>query len=83
VPQFLAKNKILTIPQSLYSPDLGLCKFWAFLRLTVGLKGCHFASVEEIKLNAIAGLTTIPNMGFQKFFLHRQDCSSKCVCAEG
>lgn len=62
--QFIAPNKILTIPQSLYSPDHRLFKFWPLLTLTTGLNGCHFASVE-VKLNAVAGLTTIPNNGFQ------------------
>jgi hypothetical protein len=62
--QILAMNKILTIPQSLYSSDLRMFNFWPFLTLTTGLNGCHFASVL-VKLNAIAVLTTIPNSGFQ------------------
>ena len=51
--QFWAPNKILTIPQSLYSPNFRLFNFWPFLTLTTGLNSCHFASVEEVKLQQL------------------------------
>ena len=36
---------IKTVLQLLYSPDLALCNFWLFPKLT----GCRYETIEEIK----------------------------------
>jgi hypothetical protein len=38
VHQFLADKKILTIPQSPYTLDIGPCNFWLFPNLKLGPK---------------------------------------------
>jgi hypothetical protein len=77
--KFLAMNKILTIPQSLYSPVLRLFNFWPFLTLTTGLNGRHLEYVV-VKLNAIAGLTAIPNSGFQNSSRIGRTAQEACMC---
>ena len=36
---------IKTVPQPPYSPDLASCDFWLFPKL----KGCRYATIEELK----------------------------------
>jgi len=49
VQQFLAKKRIPVITQPPYSPDLAPSDFWLFPTLKMGLKGTHFATMEDIK----------------------------------
>jgi hypothetical protein len=68
VQQFLVKNKIPSIPQPPYCPDLTACDFHFFLRVKIGLKVHCFVSIEEIQQHVIAGLTVIPKDSFQGCF---------------
>ena len=49
----------------------------------MGLKGTHFATMEDIKSNATAELWKIPKEAFRRFFQQWKDWWSKCVCAQG
>jgi len=80
VQQFLAEKSILVITQQPYSPDLAPSDFWLFPTLKMGLKGTRFATIEDIKLNAMAELQRIPKEAFHRCFQQWQDQWSKCVC---
>ena len=47
--EFLVKNKIVTMPQPPYSPDVAPADFYLFPKLKTPMKGKHFATIEEIK----------------------------------
>jgi hypothetical protein len=46
----------------------------------MGLKGTNFATMEDIKWNAMAELQKIPKEAFRHCFQQWQDRWSKCVC---
>jgi transposase len=48
------RRNISVITQPPYSPDLAPSDFWLFPTLKMGLKGTHFATMEDIKLNVTA-----------------------------
>jgi hypothetical protein len=68
VQQFLSEKIIPVITQAPYSPDLAPSDFWKFLTLKMGLEGTRFATIEDIKSNATAGLRKIPKEAFLRFF---------------
>jgi transposase len=80
VQQFLAEKSIPIITQPPYSPDLAPSEFWLFPTLKMGLKGTGFATMEDIKSNAMAELRNIPKEAFRWCFQQRQDRWSMCVC---
>ena len=49
--EFLAKNKIVIMPQPLYSPDLAAADFFLFPELKTPRKWKGFATIKEIKAN--------------------------------
>jgi hypothetical protein len=49
VQQFLIMKNIPVITQTLYSMGVALSDFWLFYTLKMGLKGAHFATMENIK----------------------------------
>ena len=83
VQQFLAKKSILVITQPLYPPDLAPSDFWLFPTLKMGLKETRFATMADIKSDAIAKLRKIAKEAFRWCFQQWQDRWSKCVCAQG
>ena len=68
VQQFLTEKNIPVIPQPSYSLDLALSDFWLFPTLKMGLKGTYFATMEDIKSNAMAELQKIPKDAFHCCF---------------
>jgi len=46
----------------------------------MGLKGTGFATMEDIKSNAMAELRKIPEESLRRCFQQWQDRWSKCVC---
>jgi hypothetical protein len=80
VQQFLTEKSIHVITQPPYSPELTPSDFWLFPTVEMGLKGMHFATMEDIKSNALAELWMIPNETFRQCFQQWQDRWSKCVC---
>jgi hypothetical protein len=73
----------IVITQPSYSPDLALSDFWLFPTLKMGLKRTRFATVQDIKWNAMAELWKIPKEAFRRCFQQWQDRWSKSVCAQG
>ena len=49
VPEFLAKNKTIIMPQSLYSPDLASADIFLFPKLKTPMNGKSCATIKEIK----------------------------------
>ena len=45
VTDYLTKMGIKTVPQPSYSPDLGPCDLWLFLKL----RGCRYEIIEEME----------------------------------
>ena len=45
--EFFAKNKIVIMPHSLYTPDLAGADFFLFLKLKTPIEGKCFAAIEE------------------------------------
>jgi transposase len=80
VQQFLTEENIGVITQPPYSQDLAPSEFWLSPTLKMGLKGTHFATMEDIKSNAMAELWKIPKEAFHRCFQQWQDHWSKCVC---
>jgi hypothetical protein len=84
VQQFLAvKENHTHAAASLYSPDLAPCDFWLFPKLKTGLRGRRFATADDIKENAEAGLRAVKKDDFKECFKAWEDRWSKYVCAEG
>jgi len=52
--EFLAKNSITKMDHPPYSPDLGHCDFWLFLKLKNALMGQRFADLSNIQHNVKA-----------------------------
>ena len=69
VREFLAKNKIVIMPQLQYSMDLEPGDFFLFFpKLKTMTKGKPCARIEEIKEKSKQELLAIPKSGFQKWF---------------
>jgi len=83
VQQFLNEKSIPVITQPPHTPDIAPSDFWLFPTLKMGLKGKLFATMEDIKSNAMAELQRIPKEAFHRCFQQWQDRLSKCVCAQG
>ncbi|PNF43072.1 hypothetical protein B7P43_G02720 [Cryptotermes secundus] len=83
VQQFLAEKNISVITQPPYSPDLAPSDFWLFPALKMGLRGTHFATMEDTKSNATAELRKIPKEAFHRCFQQWQDRWSMCLRAQG
>jgi hypothetical protein len=81
VRQFLAKKNIPVITQPLYSPDLAPSDFWLFPTLKMGLKGTHFATMEDIKSNVMDELRKIPKEAFCQCIRQWQDRDGANACA--
>jgi len=81
-PPELHHASIPIITQPPYSLDLAPSDFWLFPPQKMGLKGTHFATMEDIKLNMTAELWKIPNEAFHRYFQQWQDRWNKCVCAQ-
>ena len=50
VTDYLSKMGIKTVPHPPYSPDLAPCDFSLFPKLKGNLRGCHYETIEEMKL---------------------------------
>ena len=69
---------IKTVPHPVYSPDLGSCDFWLFLKL----RGCRYEKIEEMKeavTKVIDTLTQEDFHGVLQKLLERY----KCIAAGG
>jgi hypothetical protein len=64
VREFLAQNKITTLPHPPYSPDLAPCDFILFPKLKTHLKGHNFGTVENVQAAATRALNNISSEDF-------------------
>ena len=81
--QFVTEKSIPIITQPPCSLGIASSGFWLFPTLKMGLKGTHFATMEDIKSNATAKLQKIPKESFCRCFQQRPDRWSKCVSVQG
>jgi hypothetical protein len=54
--------------------------FWLLLTPKNGPQGAHFATMEDIKSNAMSEPQKIPKAAFYLYFQQRQDRWRKCMC---
>jgi hypothetical protein len=79
---FLAEKEITLMPQPPYTPPtLHPCDFWLFPKLKTGLRSRRFATADDIKENAEAGLRATILKNVSK--LKKTDGASVCVQKEG
>jgi hypothetical protein len=76
-------QQFLVIAQLPYFPDLAPSAFWLFCTTKMGLKGTCFATMEDIKSNAMAEFQKIPKEAYCRFFQQWQDQWSMCMRAHG
>jgi hypothetical protein len=69
----LHRASIPVIIQPPYSSDLAPSDFWLFPTLKMGFKGTRFATMGDIKSNAMAELRKIPKEAFCRCFQQWQD----------
>ena len=55
---------IKTVPNSLYSPDVGPCDFWLFPKL----RGCSYETIEEMKEAVTKVIDTFTQEGLHVAF---------------
>ena len=68
VRQFVAAKQITVLELPAYSPDLAPNYFFLFPKMKEILKGRHFNNTDDISINTMAALNTIPHNQFQNFF---------------
>jgi len=71
------------VPQPPYSPDLSLCYFFLFQKLTFHLKGRHFGTVENIEKAVTDQLKVIPVSDYQRCYEDWEQCLRRCVASQG
>jgi hypothetical protein len=82
--EFLAHDRIITLPPPTYSPDWApFCDFFLFPKMKLQLQGHHFDRVEEIQRKSQNALGRLREQDFQHVFQHWQWCWDRCVAAQG
>jgi hypothetical protein len=77
------KTTLPIVPHPPYFSDLAPSDFWLFPTLKMGLRGRHFATVEDIKENADARLVAIKKEDFHQCSNNWTDRCNKYVRADG
>ena len=70
---------IKTVPHPPYSPDLALCDFWLFPKLT----GCCYKTIEEIKEAVTKVTDMLTHEDFYGAFQKVLEQYNKCIAAGG
>ena len=70
---------IKTVPQPLYSPDLGPCDFWLFPKV----RGCHYETIEEMKEAVTKVINTLTQEDSHGPFQKLLERYNKCIAAGG
>jgi len=83
VREFLAQNKITTLPHPPYSPDLAPCDFFLFPRLKTHLKGHRFGTVENVQAAATRALNNISSEDFLHCYEEWQQRWNRCIRSQG
>jgi len=81
--EFLAHNSIITLPHSLYSPDLAPCDFFLFPKMKLQVKGRRFDRLEEIQRESQNVLGMLREQDFQHALQQWQRHWDRCVTAQG
>ena len=80
---FLAKNHILSVNHSAYSPDMAPCDFYLFGKLHLAMKGKRFAPVEAIQKACTDILKDISVNDLKHSFEKLLDRAKQCIEARG
>ena len=83
VREFLAQNKITTLPHPPYSPDLAQCDFVLFPKLKTHLKEHHFGTVENVQAAATRALNKISSEDFLHCYEEWQQRWNRCIRLQG
>ena len=75
----LTKMGIKTVPHHPYSPDLASCDFWLFPKL----RGCCYATTEEMKEAVTKVIGTLTQKDFHGVFQKLLEWYTKCIAAGG
>ena len=75
----MTKMGIKTVLHRPYSPDLALCDFCLFPKLT----GCRFETMEEMKEAVTKVIDTLTQEDFYGTFQKLLERYSKCIAAGG
>ena len=70
---------IKTVPQPSYSPDLAPCDFLLFPKL----RGCRYATIEEMKEAVMKVIDTLTQEDFHGVFQKLLERYNKCIAAGG
>ena len=70
---------IKTVLQPPYSPDLALCDFWLFPKLS----GCRYETIEEMKETLTKVIDTLTQENFVGAFQKLLERYNKCITAGG
>ena len=68
-----------TVPHLPYSPDLGPCDFWLFLKL----RGCRYETIEEMKEAVTKVIDTLTQEDFHGALQKLLERHNKCIAAGG
>ena len=77
VTRYLTKMGIKTVPHRPYSPDLALCDFWLFPKLS----GCHYETIKEMKEAVTKVIDTLTQEDFYRAFQKLLVRYNKCIAA--
>ena len=81
VREFLAQNKITTLPHPPYNPDLAPYDFFLFPKLKTHLKGHHFGTVENVQAAATRALNI--SSEFLHCYEEWQQRWNRCIRSQG
>ena len=70
---------IKTVPHRPYSPDLGPCDFWLFLKL----RGCRYETIEEMKEAVMKVIDMLIQEEFYGDFQKLLEQYNKCIATGG
>jgi len=81
--EFLAKNKVKTVPHPPYSPDLAMCDFWLFSGLKHHLRGKFFETEEELDWEVTGYFSSKPENAWKEPFKMGRARMEPCIEAGG
>ena len=79
VTDYLIKMDIKTVPHPPYSPDLAVCDFWLFPKLT----GCRYERIEEMKEAVTKVIDKLTQADFHGALQKLLERYNKCTAARG
>ena len=73
---------IKTVPHPPYSLDLAPCDFWLFPKLKEKLRGCNYATIEEMKEAVTKVIDMLTQEDFHGAFQKFLERYNKCIAGE-